>query len=410
MAAASSRSLGLCEADALPVVAASAAPERLETAIAKQSAGGWKRPLLRYGVSIAGLLLATIFAVVLHHFGERRMAPFSTVAFLILIMASAWWGGYCPGILVCLLSIFAVPFALHSHFDPTKVDPVRLLLLLLISLVISRVAQSRNKIEAELREANESLEGGVRRRTAELQRTNSELMRLNEDLNQFAYSVSHDLQEPLRMIAIYSDLLERKHKSDLAGDAGQYVHNIAHGARRMDLLLKDLLAYVQAVKQPLEIVGPVDGTEMLTRALSNLSAAVSQAHAVVTHGTLPRVRVEPLHLLLLFQNLIGNAIKYRGDEAPRINVSAKREDCGWTICVQDNGIGIPAQYSHQLFRMFKRLHNSAKYEGTGMGLAICQRIVQRYGGRIWVESEEGKGSRFFFTLPAMDAKSAAAHA
>lgn len=366
------------------------------------SAPSPRSALVRYSIPIVGLGLSTILALVIRHFAGAKPSPFASVAFLLVIMASAWWGGYVPGIIASLISLFLVPYAVIPHFEPTKVDPVRVLLLLLITVLISRVAQNRNRVEAALRLANESLDERVRQRTLELQRSNAELQRLNEDLNQFAYSASHDLQEPLRMVAIYSQMLERKYKGQLSGDANEYIEQIVRGARHMDMLLKDLLAYAQTVNISLENVQPVDGGMVLERALSNLSAALAESNAAVTYDDLPEVRVQEVHLLQLFQNLIGNAVKYRADEPPRVHVSAKREEQGWAFAVKDNGIGIPPEYSDQIFRMFKRLHSSSKCEGTGMGLAICHRIVERYGGRIWVESEEGKGSTFWFTLPAGD--------
>lgn len=356
--------------------------------------------LVRYSVSIVGVGLATLLALLIRHVAGPKPSPISSVAFLLVVLASAWWGGYVSGIIVTLLSLFVVPYALVAHFEPLKIDPLRVALVLLISVLISRVAQNRNRIEAALRKVNENLDEGVRQRTAELQRSNLELQRLNEDLNQFAYSASHDLQEPLRMIAIYSQMLERKHKGQLSPQADEYIEQIVEGAKRMELLLKDLLAYAQTVNISLENIEPVDAAAVLEQALFNLSAAIQESGATVTHQDLPRVRVQEVHLLQLFQNLIGNAIKYRGDAPPRVEVSATRKDACWAFWVKDNGIGIPSSYRDHVFRMFKRLHPSSKYEGTGMGLAICFRIVERYGGRIWVESEEGKGSNFCFTLPA----------
>lgn len=356
--------------------------------------------LVRYAIPLLGVGISTLLALAIHHFLNLTSHPVISVAFLLVIMGSAWWGGYVPGILSCLLSLFVVPYALTPHFQPMKVDPIRVLLILLVSVLISRVAQSRNRVESALREANESLDERVRQRTAELQRSNAELQRLNEDLNQFAYSASHDLQEPLRMIAIYSQMLERKYKGQLGAQANEYIEQIVQGAKRMEMLLKDLLSYAQAVNISLENVGPADGSAVFEQALSNLKAAIAESNATITHDALPRVRVQEVHLLQLFQNLIGNAIKYRGDEPPRIDVAATRVNAHWEFCVKDNGIGIPAEYKDHVFRMFKRLHSASKYEGTGMGLTICHRIVERYGGRIWVNSEEGRGSTFCFTLPA----------
>jgi light-regulated signal transduction histidine kinase (bacteriophytochrome) len=231
-------------------------------------------------------------------------------------------------------------------------------------------------------------------------RSNEELRRVNEDLNQFAYSASHDLQEPLRMVAIYSQLLQRKYGESLDSKGREYMRFTLQGAQRMEMLVKDLLAYTQAANSGDEETGAIDASAVLEQALTNLQTSIEENQATVTRSSLPLLQVKAVHLLQLFQNLIGNAIKYRStNRAPEVAVSWEDEN-GWCkICVTDNGIGVPAPYAKQIFGIFKRLHAGDKYSGTGIGLAICQRIVERYGGRIWVESEEGNGSRFCFTLP-----------
>ena len=233
-----------------------------------------------------------------------------------------------------------------------------------------------------------------------LRRSNEDLRRANDDLNQFAYSASHDLQEPLRMVAIYSQLLARAYPDALDATAREYIDFLLQGARRMERLIKDLLEYTRAVNITDESVAPVDTGLVLDQALANLGAAVDENGAVIDREPLPRVRVKDIHLLQLFQNLIGNAIKYRKPgEAPRVRVSSEPAGPMVKFAIADNGIGIPADYRTQVFGIFKRLHTNDKYSGTGIGLAICQRIVERYDGRIWVDSEEGVGSTFYFTLP-----------
>jgi PAS domain S-box-containing protein len=235
-----------------------------------------------------------------------------------------------------------------------------------------------------------------------LRRSNEELRRANEDLNQFAYSASHDLQEPLRMVAVFSQLLARKYSAQLDAEGQKYVGFTLQGARRMEMLLKDLLAYTQAINYSVEDLTPIDANAVFEKSLSNLGTAIREAGAVVTRGELPMVRIQEIHLLQLFQNLIGNAIKYRRETAINVRVTCEPEGGFWKVCVQDNGIGIASVYASHIFGIFKRLHNSDKYAGTGIGLAICQKIVERYGGRIWVESEEGHGSIFCFTIPRSD--------
>ncbi len=245
------------------------------------------------------------------------------------------------------------------------------------------------------------------RHADDLARSNGELKRTNDDLNQFAYSASHDLQEPLRMMAIYSQMLERKYKTRLDTEADRYISHIVSGAQRMDALLKDLLAYTRAVEFTPGEISPIDANAVVATAMNNLDAAIRESGAEISCGALPLVRIREAHLLQVFQNLIGNAIKYRSEERPSIDISAGRQGASWEFCVRDNGIGIPPQYADQIFGIFKRLHSSADYDGTGIGLAICQRIVERYGGRIWVESPQGNGSIFRFTLPAHAAEQAA---
>ncbi|MGH9624730.1 MAG: ATP-binding protein, partial [Bryobacteraceae bacterium] len=233
----------------------------------------------------------------------------------------------------------------------------------------------------------------------DLVRANSNLRRANEDLHQFAYSVSHDLREPLRMLSIYSQMLERNCGSRLDDDSKEFLGYITEGAGRMDALLADLLAYLRVADAlPAESV-LIDAAAILDKSKANLSGMINDSSAEIRAELLPRVRVEEIHMLQLFQNLIGNAIKYRGERPPMIRISCKREGAWRQICVQDNGIGIAPEYREQVFGIFKRLHNRAEYPGTGIGLAICQKIVDRYGGRIWVESEPGEGSTFCFTLP-----------
>ena len=238
-----------------------------------------------------------------------------------------------------------------------------------------------------------------------LLRTNEELRQANLDLEQFAYSASHDLKEPLRMVAIYSQILKRKLGDGLADDTRQYLEYLLTGAQRMDRLVQDLLTYTRT-SSGLDDEQPAlaDTGAVLAQAESNLAGFIQDTGAAVESGPLPRLRVREVHLLQVFQNLIENAIKYRSDQPPFIRVTASREKGLWRICVHDNGIGIAPVYREQVFGLFKRLHPSDKYSGTGIGLALCHRLVTLYGGRIWVESEgEGKGSTFCFTLPGEDA-------
>ena len=225
-----------------------------------------------------------------------------------------------------------------------------------------------------------------------------ELQRANEDLNQFAFAASHDLQEPLRMITSYSQLLVKGYTGQLDEQASMCVNYITDGTQRMRDLLADLLAYTQVTAEGLEPAAFIDLNVIFQKAVANLSAAIEETQAVVSSEPLPLVRGEEAHFLQLFQNLIGNAIKYRGNAAPQVRVSAAKTEGFWRVAVTDNGIGIDPEYHQRIFGVFKRLHGKT-IPGTGIGLAICQRVVERYGGRIWVESQVNGGSTFFFTLP-----------
>ena len=234
-------------------------------------------------------------------------------------------------------------------------------------------------------------------------RTEAELRRANSDLEQFAFLASHDLQEPLRNIAIFSQILSRQYGPALDANAHEFLGYLTEGAQRISQLVSDLLAYTQAASLRDESVVPSSTEEVLKQVLHELQPAIKETCAVICYETLPVLTVRPIHLQQLFQNLISNAMKYRkDDEAPCVEISAEQLDSMWQLSVRDNGIGIPSEYHTRIFGIFKRLHNrTLRYPGTGIGLAICQKIVQRYGGDIWVESVPGKGATFHFTLPSV---------
>jgi len=239
-----------------------------------------------------------------------------------------------------------------------------------------------------------------RKRSDELlQRSNEDLRRANADLEQFAYSASHDLQEPLRQVAVYSQLLEKKHAKQLDGKASQYLNYCVEGAQRMEMLIRDLLAYSQAGKASDSPGDSVNIREVIEIVKKNLSTTIEETQAEISMSSLPMVRGDSVPLVHLFQNLLSNALKYRSERRPRIRIAATQDGDQWRFTVEDNGIGIAKEFHAQVFGIFKRLHDRAKYPGTGIGLAICQRIVEKHGGKIWVESELGRGSIFSFTLP-----------
>jgi light-regulated signal transduction histidine kinase (bacteriophytochrome) len=240
----------------------------------------------------------------------------------------------------------------------------------------------------------------ARKRAAEaLERKARELAASNAELEQFAYAASHDLQEPLRMIASYTQLLARRYRGKLDGDADDFMRFIVEGAERMQTLIRDLLAYSRAGRAA-QTPARVDLQDCIHASLANLRAMLEESAAAVEVGLLPEFVGQRSQLIQLFQNLIGNALKYHGADPPRVHVSAERRGREWLFSVRDNGIGIDPQYREQVFDLFRRLHSRNEYAGTGIGLAICKKIVESHGGRIWVESEPDRGSAFYFTLPA----------
>lgn len=247
--------------------------------------------------------------------------------------------------------------------------------------------------------AREAAEEAIERSVNELRITNAALSRANEDLNQFAFAASHDLQEPLRMIATFSELLVEKYRGQMDGEAATCVEFITQGTTRMRELLSDLLAYTQLSGEGQQAGELIDLNRVLEKALDNCKTAIEESTARVTSDRLPSVNGYEPHFLQLFQNLISNAIKYRGQAVPQVHCFAVIVDDVLRVGVADNGIGIAPEYHRRIFGVFKRLHGKT-IPGTGIGLAICQRVVERYGGRIWVESQVNQGATFYFTLPA----------
>jgi len=233
-----------------------------------------------------------------------------------------------------------------------------------------------------------------------LQQRTEELEHSNWELEQFAYVASHDLQEPLRMVASYVQLLQRRYKDKLDADAEEFIGYAVDGASRMQRMINDLLAYSRVGTRGKDFA-PTDCEAVLSQTLTNLEVAIGESDAVVTHDSLPSIMADDMQLGQLFQNLIGNAIKFRDDEPPRVHVSAEQKGNEWVFSIRDNGIGIAPEFTDRIFDIFQRLHSKNEYPGTGIGLAICRRIVERHGGQIWVESQPKKGSSFYFTIPTM---------
>jgi len=231
-----------------------------------------------------------------------------------------------------------------------------------------------------------------------LARANSDLRRSNEDLEQFAYVASHDLQEPLRMITSYLHLLERRYADQLDADAKEFIHFAVDGANRMKVLIRDLLSFSRAGTETIRCVN-VSSNAILNSALDNLKASIQESGGEVTSDPLPVIFSDPGQIARVLQNLIGNALKYRREAPPQIHVSASLTDAQWIFSVRDNGIGIDPKHAERIFQIFQRLHSTEAYPGTGIGLAISKKIIERHRGRVWLESTPGQGSTFFFSIP-----------
>jgi PAS domain S-box-containing protein len=255
-----------------------------------------------------------------------------------------------------------------------------------------RDVSERKKNEEQIRELNANLEERVLART-------EELMRSNEELQQFAYIASHDLQEPLRTVSIFAQLLARRYRGQLQGDADQFIRYIVESSERMERLIHDLLDFSRVDARGTDYFARTRCDDVLTDAVRNLHSLITENDAQVTRDSLPVVMADPVQLTRLFQNLLVNSIRYRSEAPPEIHVAAEARDNEWWFSVRDNGIGIEPQYAEKVFGIFKCLHSRDQYPGSGMGLAICRKIVSRHEGRIWVESELGQGATFRFTLP-----------
>lgn len=260
------------------------------------------------------------------------------------------------------------------------------------NMMAATLAEKERLLRANAAELNDR----VKERTAELARSNAELQ-------QFAYVASHDLQEPLRMVASYTKLLEKRYKGRLDEDADEFINYVVDGATRMQQLINSLLDFSRIGTRTREFVA-TSCEKVLDEAMTNLAIAIKDSGAVITHDPLPTLMADESQLIQLFQNLIGNAIRFRSEQLPEIHISAERRHNDWLFSVRDNGIGMESQYFERIFIIFQRLHTRAEYSGTGIGLAVCKKIVERLGGRIWVESKPGQGSTFFFNLPVFEHK------
>jgi light-regulated signal transduction histidine kinase (bacteriophytochrome) len=337
------------------------------------------------------IIILIIISCILIYYFEIVLGTTLLIAlffYLPSILACIWWNK--KGIIVpCFLSVILIIF--HLIQDPNLLSPVsinnllRAVSLIIVGIVVALLSEQLSNREYKLNDIIEDLK------------------RSNEDLQQFAYVASHDLQEPLRAIISFSQLLEEKYQDKLDKDGTEFLYFITDGAKKMNNLIKDLLLYsrITTHAQP-----PTqnDLETIVKDALFNLHEAIKESGAIITYDILPTLKVDKTQFLQLFQNYISNAIKFRREEPPKIHIGAKMVNNEWVFSIKDNGIGIEAKYFDRLYNIFYRLHTKEEYPGTGIGLPICKKIVQRYGGKVWVESEVGKGSTFFFTIPIKKSK------
>jgi light-regulated signal transduction histidine kinase (bacteriophytochrome) len=326
------------------------------------------------------------------------------IFYLLPISLAAWFANRNIAIILCLISS-AVEFLAnaaagrtYSHsliaFWNSAVSFGFFLLYVFILSTLKKEYEKRIKLIKELKDSLAELNHTKEK----LEQMSRDLSRSNDDLKQFAYAASHDLQEPLRVVAGYVNLLARRYKSKLDANADEFVEYIVDGVKRMEALIKDLLEYSQVgIKE--KHFEPIESSLAVGLAVGNLQATIEEYGAIVTYDELPTVTADFSQMSRLFQNLIGNAIKYRGNESPKVHISAGRNGKEWIFSVKDNGIGIDPKNLERIFIIFQRLHGREEYPGTGIGLTTCKKIVERHGGRIWAESEPGKGSIFYFTIP-----------
>jgi len=349
------------------------------------------RAMNRYVVSILLVVVATGLTFVTEPvFGGRAPLTFFTIA----VALSAAYGGLWPGVLTTLLSTLMARLLFQQSIFLLALAQPSLVLFTVLGVTISAIIHVLHRANANVVAARTQLELANKQLS---QRTNA-LSRSNEELQRFAYALSHDLQAPLRNIGALTALLVRRNNEILDKDSKEHAQLIVSGIQRMELMIKGLLDYAAATTDlPDKAVS--NSNTVLQQVLHDLRYAIDRESAVITFDELPIVQANRDRLAQVFSNLITNAIKYRGNQRPRIHVTATDNRTEWVFSVKDNGIGIDMRHADEIFVLFRRLHSSHQYEGNGIGLAVCKTVIERFGGKIWVESDLGKGSTFCFTLP-----------
>jgi light-regulated signal transduction histidine kinase (bacteriophytochrome) len=322
------------------------------------------------------------------------------IFFAIAVAMSAAYGGLWPGLITTLLSVFAAGLLFQNSTYLLAQSQSSLVLFAVLGVTISAIIHLLHRANANVVTARTQLE----RANQQLSERTEALSRSNEELRQFAYALSHDLQAPLRNIGTLTALLVRRNNEILDKDSKEYAQLIVAGVQRMESMIKGLLDYTTAAVDTQDRAVSNSNT-VFEKVLHNLRYLIDAEGAVVTCDELPIVQANDDRLAQVFSNLITNAIKYRGNRKPKIHVTATDNGTEWIFKVQDNGIGIDMKHADEIFVLFKRLPGSEERDGSGIGLAVCKTVIERFGGQIWVESEPDKGSTFFFTIPKITSAS-----
>jgi signal transduction histidine kinase len=346
----------------------------------------------RYAASLLLVLGAVLleYAVTPLFHGRAPLA-----LFIIAVTLAAVYGGGAPGILATVLSVACAELLFGNSIVSLVTGQPSVWLFSAVGIGVSIVIESFQKRNRSLAEAKALLE----RLNKELAERSQELTQSNEELKRFAYALSHDLKNPLRQVSLFTDLLAVKLGDMLDADTRQALRFIYEGSCQAQEMIRRLLQYSVAEHEA-RTEKATDLNSVLAAALQDIAMELEKSGGRVTHEQLPTIPADGDRLRQVFANLMGNAIKYRGGQPPEIHVAARRASNEWIVSVRDNGIGIHQRYAEKIFGLFERLHRSSDYEGTGIGLAICRAIIQRHRGRIWVESEPGRGSTFYFSLPS----------